>query len=90
MARFSFPILDIPPTQTKFLERLKDDYIVREPKKAVPEKGEPAAAPSNGHSNTANSPAPRDEQPRVVEPGGRKAEAKPQEQQAAFEFKQGI
>jgi len=90
VARFSFPILNIPPTKTKFLERLKDDYIVREPKKAVLEKGEPATAPSNGHSNTANAPAPRDEQPRVVEAGGRKAEAKPQEQQAAFEFKQGI
>jgi type IV secretory pathway TraG/TraD family ATPase VirD4 len=33
VSRFSFPVLEVPATQQKFIERLKDDYIVREPKK---------------------------------------------------------
>lgn len=31
VVRFSFPRQPIPPTQPRFIERLKDDYIVREP-----------------------------------------------------------
>jgi len=43
VARFSFSVLDIPATKLKFIERLKDDYIVREPKKepSAPEKETP-------------------------------------------------
>jgi type IV secretory pathway TraG/TraD family ATPase VirD4 len=33
VAQFSFPKLEIAPTKTKFIERLEDDYIVREPRK---------------------------------------------------------
>ena len=35
VTRFSFPVLQMPATQTKFVERLKDDFIVREPRKQV-------------------------------------------------------
>jgi hypothetical protein len=87
VTRFSFPILDVPATQPKFLERLKDDYIVREPKKVVQEKAEPPATPSNGHLN-ATSPA--EERSPQVASEAREAKPKPKEQQAAFEFKQGI
>jgi hypothetical protein len=31
VAQFSFPKLEITPTQAKFIERLEDDYIIREP-----------------------------------------------------------
>jgi type IV secretory pathway TraG/TraD family ATPase VirD4 len=37
VARFSFPVLQLPATKPKFIERLHDDYIVREPKIAQPE-----------------------------------------------------
>ena len=33
VARFSFPVLEIPASKPKFIERLEDDYIVREPQK---------------------------------------------------------
>jgi len=33
VAQFSFPKLEIAPTQAKFIERLEDDYIIREPRK---------------------------------------------------------
>jgi hypothetical protein len=35
VTRFSFPVLELPETQPKFIERLKDDFIVRGPKKEV-------------------------------------------------------
>jgi Type IV secretion-system coupling protein DNA-binding domain len=35
VTRFSFPVLQMPATQAKFVERLKDDFIVREPRKQV-------------------------------------------------------
>jgi type IV secretory pathway TraG/TraD family ATPase VirD4 len=37
VARFSFPVLEVPPSKPKFIERLEDDYIVRDPKPAQPE-----------------------------------------------------
>ncbi|HET9098906.1 MAG TPA: type IV secretion system DNA-binding domain-containing protein, partial [Acidobacteriaceae bacterium] len=33
VAQFSFPKLEIPPTKVKFIERLEDDYIIRQPRK---------------------------------------------------------
>ena len=33
VAQFSFPKLEITPTKTKFIERLEDDYIIRQPRK---------------------------------------------------------
>jgi type IV secretory pathway TraG/TraD family ATPase VirD4 len=35
VTRFSFPILQMPATQAKFVERLKDDFIVRGTRKQV-------------------------------------------------------
>jgi RecA/RadA recombinase len=32
VARFSFPVLEISPSKPKFIDRLIDDYIVREPR----------------------------------------------------------
>lgn len=32
VAQFSFPKLEIAPTQAKFIERLEDDYIIRQPR----------------------------------------------------------
>jgi hypothetical protein len=48
VARFSFSVLDIPATKPKFIERLKDDYIVREPKKdpSAPKQETPSPEPS--------------------------------------------
>ena len=37
VAQFSFPLLEIPPSKPKFIERLEDDYIVREPPKDSPQ-----------------------------------------------------
>jgi len=33
VAQFSFPKLEIAPTKAKFIERLEDDYIIRQPRK---------------------------------------------------------
>jgi type IV secretory pathway TraG/TraD family ATPase VirD4 len=33
VARFSFPVLEVAPSKPKFIERLEDDYIVREPRR---------------------------------------------------------
>jgi len=37
VARFSFPVQEVPPSKPKFIERLKDDFIVRETSKPQPE-----------------------------------------------------
>jgi hypothetical protein len=86
VARFSFPILEVAATQPKFLERLKDDYIVREPKKNAPEPGT-SPAPVQGVSNTSK---PGDERQPPVRAQERDAEPKLKEEQTAFSFKQGI
>jgi len=36
VAQFSFPKLEIAPTKPKFIERLEDDYIIRQPRKEQP------------------------------------------------------
>ena len=48
VAQFSFPLLEIPPSKPKFIERLEDDYIVREPRKDQPQaaKTEERSEPS--------------------------------------------
>jgi hypothetical protein len=51
VTRFSFPALRMPPTQHRFIERLKDDFIVREPRRpveALPDNDR-AAAPVDAH-----------------------------------------
>ena len=35
VSRFSFSVLDLPATKPKFIERLEDDFIVREPRREV-------------------------------------------------------
>jgi len=38
VTRFSFPMLELPVLAESFIDRLKDDYIVREPRKERPEE----------------------------------------------------
>jgi hypothetical protein len=64
VARFSFPVLEVPPSKPKFIERLEDDYIVRVPKNGQPETAKSdspaqvATVPTNGHTppNIASKP----------------------------------
>jgi hypothetical protein len=58
VAQFSFPLLEIPPSKPKFIERLEDDYIVREPRKDQPQaamtekhRGSPARSESRPTSD---------------------------------------
>ena len=60
VTRFSFPVLQMPATQTKFVERLKDDFIVRGPRKQVerptevtPPSHVSARAETSGEGETA-------------------------------------
>ncbi len=87
VARFSFPILNVAATQLKFIERLKDDYIVRKPKKDNDEKLDTASAPVQEGSNSAK---PGDERQSSVPAQEKEAESNPKEEQTAFSFKQGI
>ena len=61
VAQFSFPLLEIPASKPKFIERLEDDYIVREPRKDQPQaakteasSGSPACAESKPTSDGHN------------------------------------
>jgi RecA/RadA recombinase len=59
VARFSFPVLEIPPSKPKFIDRLIDDYIVREPSKQ-PEEAKtecPVEVTSRLPLNDVNVPA---------------------------------
>jgi type IV secretory pathway TraG/TraD family ATPase VirD4 len=40
VTRFSFPLLEVPASKPKFIERLEDDFIVREPQKEQKEQSE--------------------------------------------------
>ena len=44
VARFSFSVMDVPAAKPKFIERLEDDYIVREPAKKQAEEPKVAAS----------------------------------------------
>jgi hypothetical protein len=46
VARFSFPVIQMTATKPKFIERLKDDYIVRKPHQEA--NGEPGGGSSSG------------------------------------------
>ena len=73
----------MPATQQKFLERLKDDFIVREPKKAV-EKPAETKAPSPVPA--APKPTPEGKpQLQLVAPRHESSSA-PQEQQGVLPF----
>jgi hypothetical protein len=49
VTRFSFPLLEVPASKPKFIERLEDDFIVREPQKEQPET-------TNGEKRTESAP----------------------------------
>ena len=83
VTRFSFPVLEMPATQPKFLERLKDDFIVREPRKEVrkpAEKQAPLPTP------VAPQPAP-EEKPQLQFVSPRESKSAPREQQAVLPFR---
>jgi type IV secretory pathway TraG/TraD family ATPase VirD4 len=40
VTRFSFPLLEVPASKPKFIERLEDDFIVREPQKEQKEQSD--------------------------------------------------
>lgn len=86
VTRFSFPALQMPPAQPKFIERLKDDYIVRTPKTTIPGTVESTATPL---PEPSKMPIPEERQPQVAT---QKVEAEPatREQQTKLPFQQGI
>jgi len=82
VTRFSFPVLKMPVIQEKFLERLKDDFIVREPRKEAEkpaEKQEPSPVPAAPKQTPEEKP-----QLQLVSP--REATSAPREQQAVLPF----
>jgi type IV secretory pathway TraG/TraD family ATPase VirD4 len=65
VAQFSFPLLEIPPSKPKFIERLEDDFIVREPRKEQKEQPEAEKNEERSDSPThAESKSTSDEQHR--------------------------
>ena len=63
VTRFSFPLLEVPASKPKFIERLEDDFIVREPRK----EQNPEAAKNEERSDSpthAESKSTNDEQKR--------------------------
>jgi len=83
VTRISFPVLEMPTTQQKFLERLIDDFIVREPKKEAEKQAEtqpPSPVPA------ASKPMPEESpQLHLMAPRGETKSA-PRKQQAALPF----
>ena len=80
VAQFSFPLLEIPPSKPKFIERLEDDYIVREPPNDQPQAAKPEDPPecperteaepiSDGHNgqSAVTKPAPQVQEQRQGE-----------------------
>lgn len=82
VTRFSFPVLELPVTQEKFLERLKDDFIVREPRKAVEKQAE-KQAPSS--VPVAPKPTP-EEKPHLQLVAPRESNSASREEQAVLPF----
>lgn len=82
VTRFSFSVLEMPATQPKFLERLKDDFIVREPRKEVEKQAE-KQAPSS--VPVAPKPTP-EEKPQLQLVAPRESNSAPREQQAVLPF----
>src|SRR5208337_3408340 len=52
VTRFSFPLQEVPASKPKFIERLEDDFIVREPQKEQKEQPET----TNGEKRTESVP----------------------------------
>jgi hypothetical protein len=82
VARFSFPVLEVLPSKPKFIERLEDDYIVREPK-----NGQLETAKSDSPAPVAMVAANQQTPPTVVtNPASETQESA----QATFPFSTGI
>jgi hypothetical protein len=79
VAQFSFPLLEIPPSKPKFIERLEDDYIVRKPRI---EQAQPARA-----EDRPESPPRAESKPTSDEHNEQSAVTKPAVQ--AQEVRQG-
>lgn len=82
VTRFSFPVLELPVTQEKFLERLKDDFIVREPRK---EAKKPAEQQSPQPVPVAPKPTP-EEKPQLQLVAPRESNSASREEQAVLPF----
>jgi type IV secretory pathway TraG/TraD family ATPase VirD4 len=86
VTRFSFPLLEVPASKPKFIERLEDDFIVREPQK------EPKEQPETVNKEERSESAPRVEsKPINDEQNSQNAITKPageaqEERQAALNF----
>lgn len=81
VARFSFSVMDVPAAKPKFIERLEDDYIVREPAKKQAEEPKVAASVAPPPALQSNGQVP----PAVtVKPAAR------ERTQSSFPFGTGI
>jgi hypothetical protein len=78
VTRFSFPVLEMPAAQTKFLERLKDDFIVRAPKPAEIQPHSPLPA--------APKPTPMDRPQLQLVRQREEQKSAPQEEQTILPF----
>jgi hypothetical protein len=65
VARFSFPVQEIPATKPKFIERLKDDFIVREAGKRPQELPIPTAIVPRDPTPTAEEKVPPASAPKL-------------------------
>jgi hypothetical protein len=87
VARFSFPVLDVAATQPKFIERLKDDFIVRAPKKEPPDSAKIAPAPAPPSRDATSAAEGLRSQP-VSE--AKEASPEQQEKQTVLPFNLGL
>ncbi len=83
VSRFSFSVLDLPATKPKFIERLEDDFIVREPRPEVATLLE-RELPSTNPRRTASSSA--DESQSKPIPVSKPVDESREETQTEFTF----
>jgi hypothetical protein len=83
VTRFSFPVLELPATQPKFIERLKDDFIVRELKDKPETAASRPAAPSEP---AAPSPVSEESQRPFIVHQRNTAQAQQRQEQAVLPF----
>ncbi len=83
VTRFSFPVQELPATQPKFIERLKDDFIVRKPKD-TPETA--ASGPPIPSEPSAANPVSEDGQRPFIVHQRNAALAPSEQEQAALPF----
>jgi hypothetical protein len=82
VTRLSFPVLEMPATQTRFLERLKDDFIVRGPQNEVEKSAsiQPPPIPA------APKPTPKDRPLLQLVSHQNESKSVPQDEQAVPPF----